>query len=181
MPPSEHWCRPAGRGEDAPHCRRRGRRRAEATVARLVGQLDDFDRTILTRGYGRPTPQSQRVLAERLGVQPVSVQHNQPRAQSRFAELLADPAHQEVGEHAAELGRHLGPYMPADVVDVELRRLGVEPSTQAAQVRTSPARMWVAAGGLRTRQRRAIRKWWPPWLQCSYASLHHPPPACCMP
>jgi hypothetical protein len=107
---------------------------AEAAVARLVGQLDDFDREILSARVWAPHPQSQRVVAERLGVHPVSVQRNQPRAQARFAELLADPAHQEVGEHAAELGRRLGPYLPADVLDVELRRLGVDPSTQTAQV-----------------------------------------------
>jgi hypothetical protein len=63
---------------------------AEAAVARLVGQLDDFDRTILSARVWTPHPQSQRVVAERLGVHPVSVQRNQPRAQARFAELLAD-------------------------------------------------------------------------------------------
>ena len=107
---------------------------AEAAVARLVGQLDDFDRAILSARVWAPRPQSQRVLAERLGVHPVSVQRNQPRAQARFAELLADPAHREVGEHAAEIGRRLGPYLPANVVDVELRRLGIDPSSQSAQV-----------------------------------------------
>jgi hypothetical protein len=107
---------------------------AEAAVARLLGQLDDFDRAILSARVWAPHPQSQRVLAERLGVNPVSVQRNQPRAQARFAELLADPAHQEVSAHATELGRRLGPYLPADVLDVELRRLGVNPSGQAAQV-----------------------------------------------
>ncbi len=55
-------------------------------------------------------PQRRRLVAERLGVHPVSVQRNQPRAQARFAELLADPAHQEASEHAAELGGRLGPY-----------------------------------------------------------------------
>lgn len=108
--------------------------RAEVAVARLVGQLEDFDRAILSARVWAPHPQSQRVLAERLGVNPVSVQRNQPRAQARFAELLADPAHQEVSAHAIELGRRLGPYLPADVLDVELRRLGVDPSGQAAQV-----------------------------------------------
>jgi hypothetical protein len=73
---------------------------AEAAIARLLGQLDDFDRAILSARVWAPHPQSQRVLAERLGVNPVSVQRNQPRAQARFAELLADPAHQEVSAHA---------------------------------------------------------------------------------
>ena len=56
---------------------------AEAAVARLVGQLDDLDREILSARVWAPRPQSQRVLAERLGVHPVSVQRNQTRAQTR--------------------------------------------------------------------------------------------------
>ena len=119
---------------------------AEAAVARLVGQLDDFDREILSARVWAPRPQSQRVLAERLGVHPVSVQRNQPRAQARFAELLADPAHREVGEHAAEIGRRLGPYLPANVVDVELRRLGIDPSSQTAQVLLHVAGPYVPRG-----------------------------------
>jgi len=119
---------------------------AEAAVARLVGQLDAFDRAILSARVWAPHPQSQRVLAERLGVNPVSVQRNQPRAQARFAELLADPAHQEVSAHATELGRRLGPYLPADVLDVELRRLGVDPSGQAAQVLLHLAGPYVGRG-----------------------------------
>ena len=73
---------------------------AEAAVARLIGQLDDFDRAILSARVWALHPDSKRVVAERLGVNPVSVQRNQPRAQARFAELVADPAHQEVGAHA---------------------------------------------------------------------------------
>ncbi|MGY4646428.1 hypothetical protein [Mycobacterium sp. URHB0021] len=107
---------------------------AVTAVGRLVARLDDFDRTILSARVWTSRPQSQRVVAERLGVNPVSVQRNQARAQARFAELLADPAHQEVTEHAAELGRRLGPYLPADLLDAELRRLDVDPSNLAAQL-----------------------------------------------
>ena len=119
---------------------------AEAAVARLLGQLDDFDRAILSARVWAAHPQSQRVLAERLGVHPVSVQRNQPRAQARFAELLADPAHQEVSAHATELGQRLGPYVPADMLDVELRRLGVDPSGQAAQLLLHVAGPYVDRG-----------------------------------
>ena len=119
---------------------------AEAAVARLVGQLDDFDREILSARVWAPRPQSQRVLAERLGVHPVSVQRNQTRAQARFAELLANPAHREVSEHAAEIGRRLGPYLPANVVDVELRRLDIDPSSQTAQVLLHVAGPYVPRG-----------------------------------
>jgi hypothetical protein len=63
-----------------------------------------------------------------------SIYRNQPRAEARFAKLLADPGHQAVGEHAAELRRRLDPYLPAGVAATGLHGLGVEPSSQAAGV-----------------------------------------------
>jgi hypothetical protein len=107
---------------------------AESAVNRLVGQLDDFDRVLLSAQAWATDPGPQRVVAEQLGVHPVSVTRNLPRARARFAELLADPAHHEVGEHAVELRRRLGPYLPAELARVELRRLGVEPSGHTAEV-----------------------------------------------
>jgi len=107
---------------------------AEAAVARLLAALDDYDRTVLSELVWAPDPPTQRAVAERLGVHPVSVQRNLRRAQARFAELLADPAHREVGEHADEIRRHLGPYLPARMVEPGLRRHGVEPCSQTAQV-----------------------------------------------
>ena len=77
---------------------------------------------------------TQRVVADRLGVHSVSVQRNQPRAEARLAELVADPVHHEVGEYAVALRGRLGPYVPEDVVASELRRLDVDPSGEAAQV-----------------------------------------------
>ncbi len=107
---------------------------AEAAVARLVGQLDDFDRSILAAQVWALEPIPQRLVAERIGVHPASVGRNLPRARARFAELLQDPAHHEVSEHARELGRRLGPYLPTEVVEIELRRLRLEPSGQTARV-----------------------------------------------
>ncbi|MGD9620719.1 MAG: hypothetical protein AB7G47_10655 [Mycolicibacterium sp.] len=107
---------------------------AEAAVARLVAALGDYDRTILSELVWAPAPQRQHVVAARLGVHPVSVHRNLSRARLRFAELLADPAHREVSEHAASLRLRLGPYLPANAVEKELRELGVQPSSQAAQV-----------------------------------------------
>lgn len=111
-----------------------GRVGADAAVARLVGELDDFDRDILAGQVWAANPVPQRVLAERLGVNPVSVSRNLPRARARFAELLTDPAHHEVGEHAERVRQRLGPYLPVDVADFELRRLGIDPAGQAAAV-----------------------------------------------
>lgn len=107
---------------------------AEAAVALLVARLNDFDQTILSALVWTLDPMSYRVAAERLGASPISVHRNLPRARARFAELLADPAHQEVNEHANAIRRRLGPYLPTHVADVELRRLGLDPGGRAAQV-----------------------------------------------
>lgn len=107
---------------------------AEAAVARLVAALADYDRTLLSELAWNPEPPTQRALAERLGVHPVSVHRNLPRARARFAELLADPAYREVGEHADALRRQLGPYLPGAVVEEALLGLDVQPDSQTAQV-----------------------------------------------
>jgi hypothetical protein len=111
-----------------------GKAGADAAVTRLVGQLDDFDREILAAQDWTLDPVPQRVIAERFGVHPVSVSRNLPRARARFAEMLADPAHQEVVEHASELRRRLGPYLPTEAAALDLRRLGADPASRAGQV-----------------------------------------------
>lgn len=111
-----------------------GRVGAEAAVARLVEQLDDFDREILAAQVWALDPIPQHAVADRLGVHTASVGRNLPRARARFAELLNDPAHEEVGEHADEVRRRLGPYLPATTADLELRRLGLSPTSQTAAV-----------------------------------------------
>ncbi|MFN8090275.1 MAG: hypothetical protein U0R81_15125 [Mycobacterium sp.] len=124
-----------------------GRVGADAAVARLVGQLNDFDREILSAQVWALNPVPQHVVAERLGVHAVSVGRNLRRARARFAELLTDPAHQEVGEHADLVRRHLGPYLPVEVVDLELRRLGVVPTSQTAAVLLHVAGPYARRGG----------------------------------
>ena len=120
-------------GREAVHVRRdavaAGKVGAAAAVARLLGQLDDFDRALLSVRVLPIDPRPQREMAEQLGVHISSVARNAPRVRARFVELLADPAHREVGEHADELRRRLGPYLPADAVRVELRRFGLDPSS----------------------------------------------------
>lgn len=139
-----------------------GRVGAEAAVARLVGELDDFDREILAGQAWTLDPVSQHVLAERLGVNPVSVSRNLPRARARFAELVTDPAHHEVGDHAERIRQRLGPYLPVDVADVELRRLRIDPASRTAAVLLHIAGPytrrgdWLDAGGSRARVLSAV-------------------------
>ncbi|MCW2651666.1 MAG: hypothetical protein JWR32_2642 [Mycobacterium sp.] len=105
-----------------------------AAVRRLLDKLDTRDRLILSARLWAVRPESQPALAERLSVNRVTIQRNQPRAVARFAELVADPAHHEVTEYVDTLRRQLGPYAPLDVAAKELRRLHVDPSSQTAQV-----------------------------------------------
>lgn len=124
-----------------------GRVGAIAAVVRLVGQLGDFDREILAAQVWALDPMPQHVVAERLGVHPVSVARNLRRARARFAELLADPAHEEVGEHADQVRQRLGPYLPADTAEFELRRLGIEPVSQTGEVLLHIAGPYARRGG----------------------------------
>jgi hypothetical protein len=93
----------------------RGRVGATKAVRRLVAQLDERDRLLLSARLWAPHPQTQRTLAHRLGVDNAWVQRNQPRAEARLADLVADPAHREVSEYAIELGRRLGPLVAAEL------------------------------------------------------------------
>jgi hypothetical protein len=120
---------------------------ADAAVARLVGELDDFDREILAGQVWASEPIPQHALADRLGVNPVSVSRNLPRARARFAELLSDPAHHEVGEHAERIRQRLGPCLPVDVAELELRRLSLDPASQTAAVLLRVAGPYTRRGG----------------------------------
>jgi hypothetical protein len=119
---------------------------AAAAVRRLLDELDERDRAMLSARVWASRPQPQGTVAQRLGVAKIWVHRHQPRAEARFAELLADPVHHEVSEHAVELGRRLGPYIPRDVIAAELRRLEVDPSGEAAEVLLHLAGPYVQRG-----------------------------------
>ncbi|HYZ69147.1 MAG TPA: hypothetical protein VE666_15325 [Mycobacterium sp.] len=117
-----------------------------AAVRRLLEELDQRERVMVSARLWAPRPLTQPAVAQRLGVATAWVNRNQPRAVAKFAELLADPIHREVGEHAAELGRRLGPYAPADVVVTELGRLDIDPAGEAARVLLHVAGPYVRQG-----------------------------------
>ncbi|WP_233213602.1 hypothetical protein [Mycobacterium hubeiense] len=116
-------------------------------MQRLLDELDARDRILLSARVWTATPQSLATVAERLGVHTVWIHRNQPRAEARFAELIAAPTHREVANHAAELSRRLGPYVPADTVAAELCRLDIDPASEAAQVLLYLAGPYVRRGG----------------------------------
>ncbi|OWL96010.1 hypothetical protein B7435_29330 [Mycolicibacterium peregrinum] len=107
---------------------------ADACVGRLLAHLDDRDVVMLRMRSWSTPPASRPIVAEHLGTYTGWVQRHEPKACARFAALLQDPVHAEVGEHAAALRQRLGVSAPqGDVVD-ELLRLGLDPTSQEAQV-----------------------------------------------
>lgn len=125
---------------------------AEAT-GRLLDELDEADRVMLGGRIWGLQPRTKQDIGEQLGVPGVWVSRHLTRAQAKFAELLADPVHREVAEHAGELSERLGPYESAETVTTELQRLGVGLSSEAGQVMLhlagpyTPAGAWFEAPG----------------------------------
>ncbi|MCH9731726.1 MAG: winged helix-turn-helix domain-containing protein [Actinomycetia bacterium] len=120
---------------------------AEVAVARLTDRLNNPDRELLSALVWVPDPPSWLQVAQRLRVPLARVPRHLRRARARFAELLADPTHREVHHHADRLRQRLGPYLPANVVEAELGRLGVQPATDTAALLLHLAGPYVENGG----------------------------------
>lgn len=127
---------------------------AAAATRRLLDELDDADRLMLTGRLFGPQQRTNQDIGEQLGVHGVWVTRHLPRAQAKFAELLTDPAHREVEECARELAGQLGSYTPAKAVTAALRQRGIKPGSPVAQVLLYVAgpympagEWWQAAGG----------------------------------
>ena len=130
---------------------------ADAVTAtrRLLDRFTDFDYTLLSLRRWPLHPQSTREIARHLGVAPVNVQRNHPRAYRRFTDLLATPAHSAVTDYAHQLRRRLGPLTTEQAARQALHDLGLELDTDAGQMLLhlagpyTPTGPWLeAAGGL---------------------------------
>lgn len=107
---------------------------AATATRRLLDRLTDYDYTVLsTRGWALH-PQTIPVTASQLGVAPVNVQRNQPRAYRRFRELLADPTHAAVVDFAEQLRQRLGPLTRKHTAERELKDLGLDLAANAGQM-----------------------------------------------
>lgn len=107
---------------------------AADAVEALLRRLDDFDRTVLAGRQWTWHPTPTRLLAPTLGCSEASISRNTPRARQRFAELVDDPAHRAVTQHASYLRQRLGIYTTlADAQDA-LTSMGVPPASTAAHV-----------------------------------------------
>lgn len=126
---------------------------AATATRRLLDRLTAYDYTVLsTRRWPlRPTPT--REVARQLGVAPVNVQRNHPRAYRRFTDLLADPAHAAVTDYAHDLRRRLGPLTTERDARQALHGLGLDVNSAAGQMLLhlagpySPQGAWLEAPG----------------------------------
>lgn len=126
---------------------------AAVATSRLLNELDEADRVMLAGRIWGLQQRTKQEIGEQLGVPGVWVSRHLPRAQAKFAELLADPAHREVAERASALSSRLGPYESAETVTAELEQLGVDLDSVAGQIMLhlagpyTPAGAWFQAPG----------------------------------
>ena len=118
----------------ARHVRSTGPMGIGPAVAFMLSRLDDYDQVLLARGTCALRPATYREMADELGVDAASVGRNAPRAEARLRELLADPAHREVHEHAEALRGRLGHLTTQVELDVDLSRAGLEPGGTVAEL-----------------------------------------------
>jgi len=107
---------------------------AAAAVTRMLEQLDDYDRRLLSARRWALQPLTIRQTAEHLGVSPINVERHTPHAYQRFQHLLAQPVHAAVSRHAAQLSEHLGPLTEPTVAEQELKNLDLDLTTESGQL-----------------------------------------------
>lgn len=131
---------------------------AATAIRRLLDRLTDYDHKLMSARGWALHPQTIPVTARQIGVTRVNVQRNQPRADRRFRELLANPAHAAVVDYAKQLRHQLGPLTRAHTAERALKDLGLDLATDAGQLLLhlagpySPRDTWLedtAAEGLR--------------------------------
>lgn len=107
---------------------------ALAALNRVLHRLDDYDRALLSARGWALRPITIPATAARLGVSRNNVNHNQPRARRRLAELLEDPDHAEITHAAAYLRWRLGPVTREHTARRMLDDLGLDLDTDTGQL-----------------------------------------------
>lgn len=104
------------------------------SIRRMLNRLSDYDYTVLAARGWALDPQTIPVTATQLGVAPVNIQRNQPRALRRLTDLLTDPTHTAITTAAAELRRRLGPLTCEQVARRALDEVGLDLGDDAGQL-----------------------------------------------
>lgn len=107
---------------------------AATAVDVLLDRLSDYDYQLLAARVWALTPQTIAMTAGQIGAARINVQRTTPRARRRFQDLLADPAHARVLDHAAQLRQRLGPMTREDTAALALRDVGLDLATDAGQL-----------------------------------------------
>ncbi len=119
---------------------------AAAATTAVLEHLSATERALLThRVWGAPRL-TRAQTADRLGIKQGSMSRALTRAQARLTELLAEPAHQQLHVHAAQLRAALGPYTPTEAIHRALQALDLEADTPAAGLLLHLAGPYTAAG-----------------------------------
>lgn len=106
-----------------------------ATAAsRLIDRLSRYDYTVLSMRVWALNPHTRAETAEPLGVRPINIQRNQPRAHQRFTDLLTEPPYAAITDCAEALRRHLGPLTCEQAARRALIEHGLDLSTDAGQM-----------------------------------------------
>ncbi|MEU0498060.1 hypothetical protein [Mycobacterium sp. NPDC006124] len=103
-------------------------------VGRIIDRLSDYDRTVLAARGWALDPQTIPMTAAQLGVAPVNVQRNQPRAHRRLTDLLTDPSNAAIVAAGVELRHRLGPLTRELTARRALDELGLDLDTDTGQL-----------------------------------------------
>ena len=76
-------------------------------------------------------PLTQLEVAGQLGVNDTWIWRNQPRAEARFTELCASPAHRDVIEHADQLRQKIGAVARERTITAALEELGLDEASES--------------------------------------------------
>lgn len=100
----------------------------------LIERLPDYDYQLLAARGWALHPTTVPETAEQLGVRPINVSRNLPRAYARFKSLLPEPAHAVITERAGQVGLRLGSLTRRADVEAALQDFGVDLSDDAGQI-----------------------------------------------
>jgi hypothetical protein len=120
---------------------------AASSAARLLSRLTERDRIVLAARVWAPQPAITDEVAKLLGTSCNAVWRHQPRAQSRCAELLDDPAHADLKAHGAALHAELGTLTTVAALTAALAELGVDHDSAAGRLLAYVAGPYRRRGG----------------------------------
>lgn len=103
-------------------------------ITRMLDQLDDYDRHLLSARRWTLHPQTIPQTADSLGVARINVERHTPRAFKRFQHLLAQPAYAVLNDDALQLRERLGPLTTVSTAEQAVKALDLDLITESGQL-----------------------------------------------